>query len=92
MGGVWFPAVDSGLNALATADTCTSPVTTQYTGYTLTEWKTNSGNTAIDCYLTSDGGHSWPGGLKPREQADAPSAYLNATDMMWDFFKDRSLP
>jgi polyhydroxybutyrate depolymerase len=92
MGGVWFPAVDSGLNVLAAVDGCGAPVATSYTGYTLTEWKGGNGNTALDCYLTQDGGHSWPGGVKPREQADPPSVYLNATDLMWDFFQHYTLP
>jgi polyhydroxybutyrate depolymerase len=84
--------VDSGLNVWAALDTCGAPTATQYTGYTLTEWKNNSGNVAIDYYLTQDGGHSWPGGLKPRVQADPPSVYLNATDLMWDFFQRYTLP
>lgn len=89
---VWFPAVDSGLNVLAALDTCGPAQTTTYTGYSLTEWRSPGGQPAIDCYLTQDGGHSWPGGLKPRAQADAPSAYLNATDLLWDFFQRYRLP
>jgi len=89
--GAWFPAVDSGLNVLAALDTCGAPTVTQYTGYSLTEWRNNSG-VAIDQYLTEDGGHSWPGGLKPRAQADPPSVYLNATDLLWDFFQRYTLP
>jgi len=89
--GVWFPAVDSGLNVLAASDTCDAPAVTQYTGYSLTEWRNNSGVT-IDQYLTEDGGHSWPGGLKPRPQADPPSVYLNATGLLWDFFQRYPLP
>jgi len=91
MGGVWFPAVDSGLNVLAALDTCSAPVVTSYAGYSLTEWRNGSG-VAIDQYLTGDGGHSWPGGLKPRAQADPPSVYLNATDLLWDFFQRYTLP
>ena len=92
MDGVWFPAVDSGLNVLAALDSCGPSQVTQYTGYTRTEWQGRDGNIAIDCYLTQDGGHSWPGGLKPRTQADPPSIYLNATDMLWDFFQRYRLP
>ncbi|HVU57815.1 MAG TPA: PHB depolymerase family esterase [Puia sp.] len=92
MDGVWFPAVDSGLNVLAALDSCGPSQVTQYTGYSLTEWKGHDGNVAIDCYLTQDGGHSWPGGLKPRTQADPPSIYLNATDLLWDFFQRYRLP
>lgn len=92
MDGVWFPAVDSGLNVLAALDSCGPPQSTQYTGYSLTEWRGKDGNVAIDCYLTQDGGHSWPGGIKPREQADPPSIYINATDLLWDFFQHYRLP
>jgi len=90
--GVWFPAVDSGLNVLAALDTCGPPQVTQYTGYSLAEWRNPDGNVAIDRYLTVDGGHSWPGGIKPRAQADPPSVYLDATDLLWDFFQRYRLP
>lgn len=36
-------------------------------------------------YLTSDGGHSWPGGTK--SVGDDPSTVLNANDLMWEFFQ-----
>ncbi len=92
IGGVWFPAVDSGLQVLAGLYGCGQPQETQYTGYSLTEWRGNDGNIAIDRYLTQDGGHSWPGGSKPRAQADPPSVYLKATDLMWEFFQRYRLP
>jgi poly(3-hydroxybutyrate) depolymerase len=65
---------------------------TENTGYSLTEWKDHTGKVAIDLYLTQDGGHSWPGGLKPRDKADPPSSAVNATDLLWDFFQHYSLP
>ncbi|MBK9591101.1 MAG: phospholipase [Crocinitomicaceae bacterium] len=34
-------------------------------------------------YITQDGGHSWPGGIA---FGDPVSAYIDATDLMWDFF------
>ncbi|MEA1924864.1 MAG: PHB depolymerase family esterase [Candidatus Altiarchaeota archaeon] len=37
--------------------------------------------------VTSEGGHSWPGGQKPRPEADTPSTAVNATEMIWEFFK-----
>src|SRR5690606_16542897 len=33
--------------------------------------------------VTSEGGHSWPGGSKPR--GEAPSTAISANDVMWDF-------
>ena len=93
LGGYYFPSVDSTLAVWAALDSCeAAPQVTNYSGYTLSEWKNRAGNTAIDCYLTDDGGHSWPGGSKPRPQADPVSTAINATDLLWDFFKQYSLP
>lgn len=38
-------------------------------------------------YLIFNQGHAWPGGKKPRWGADTPSKTVNATDLMWEFFK-----
>lgn len=40
-------------------------------------------------YLVMDNGHAWPGGKPGRKQADQPSASMNATDVIWDFFKTK---
>lgn len=37
--------------------------------------------------VTEIGGHSWPGGQKPRDTAAAPSTAISATDAIWEFFK-----
>jgi len=93
MDNVWFPSVDSTLGVWSAIDSCdTPPQVTDHGNYQLTEWKDYHGNVAIDLYLTRDGGHSWPGGLKPRAQADPPSTAIHATDLMWDFFQRYSLP
>lgn len=41
-------------------------------------------------YLLKDNGHAWPGGQPGSRRGDAPSTALNATDLIWDFFKVRS--
>jgi len=46
--------------------------------------------TCADCArvqlcVTEDGGHSWPGGQKPRGNG-TPSNAISATDVMWEFF------
>ncbi len=38
-------------------------------------------------YLVLDNAHAWPGGEKGRSRSDAPSMAMNATDVIWDFFK-----
>ena len=93
MGDHYFTPVDSTMGVWTALDSCdTPPLITENTGYTFTEWKDRNGKVAIDLYLTQDGGHSWPGGLKPRPQADPLSEYLNATDLLWSFFQNYKLP
>lgn len=44
------------------------------------------GQAKVQLCVTESGGHSWPGGHKPRGE-EAPSQALSANDIMWDFFK-----
>lgn len=94
IGGYYFPPVDSALHLWARIDNCASaPETiTDNEKYTATRWTGCSGGTTVMLYLTKDGGHAWPGGLKSRPGADAPSTALNATDVIWDFFHQYTLP
>ncbi len=41
-------------------------------------------NSRIELCVTDDGGHSWPGGKKPR--GGKGSTAISAEDTMWDFF------
>jgi polyhydroxybutyrate depolymerase len=40
----------------------------------------------VQLCVTESGGHSWPGGHKPRAE-EAPSQALSANAVMWEFFK-----
>lgn len=44
-------------------------------------------HTAVELCITEQGGHSWPGGARPRPQADTPTKALDAADVIWDFFQ-----
>jgi polyhydroxybutyrate depolymerase len=46
------------------------------------------GGTQVQLCVTEEGGHSWPGGHKPR-RGDRPSQAISANDVMWDFFSRR---
>lgn len=94
IGGYYFPPVDSVLNGWALRNACTSMprVVVDNGRYRLTEWSFCRDNAIIQCYLTQDGGHAWPGGLKSRPHADQPSTALYANDVIWDFFTRFSLP
>lgn len=43
----------------------------------------------VQLCVTETGGHSWPGGRKPRARSGATSPSLSANDVMWDFFNRR---
>lgn len=49
-----------------------------------------NGAIEVKHYLVKDGGHSWPGGKRTYRRAEKPSDSLNATDLIWDFFKNKS--
>lgn len=42
------------------------------------------GNVNVQLCVTDSGGHSWPGGTKPR--GETPSSAILANDVMWKFF------
>lgn len=44
--------------------------------------------TEVKLCVTETGGHSWPGGAKPRGRGRGSSA-ISATDLIWDFFSTR---
>jgi polyhydroxybutyrate depolymerase len=45
-------------------------------------------NTEVVLVTIVDGGHSWPGGKKGWAGGPEPTLEINATDIIWDFFKN----
>ena len=43
----------------------------------------------VEHILVHDNGHAWPGGQKGSPRGDEPSKSYNATDEIWNFFKDK---
>lgn len=90
---VYFPPVDSVLNAWSLTNACANPpLSTDKGDYTFTEWQACTGNSTLQWYLTDDGGHAWPGGLPGSDNGDTPSTAINANDLLWEFFKGHTLP
>ncbi|WP_461083427.1 extracellular catalytic domain type 1 short-chain-length polyhydroxyalkanoate depolymerase [Spirosoma flavus] len=88
------PSADSTLTVFAQLAGCTSlkPVAKSSDKYTFYEWTGCQNDVAIQYYLTSDGGHSWPGGNKSvRMLGDPPSEAFANNDIIWDFFKKYAL-
>ena len=50
------------------------------------------GDSAVVLYLTTGGGHSWPGGREGilYGNVDSPVQDISATDLMWEFFKNHT--
>ena len=49
-------------------------------------YKGCANGTQVKLCVTDTGGHSWPGGYKPRGD-EQPSQAISANDVIWDFFK-----
>ena len=57
--------------------------------YLLTQYHCPAGR-AVALYLIKDNGHAWPGGQRGSRLGDKPGTALNATDLIWTFFKAHS--
>jgi len=55
--------------------------------FTHVVWKDCDCETEIQYYISTDGGHSWPGG-NATPLGDPASAFINANDLMWSFFEN----
>lgn len=47
------------------------------------------GEIAVELHQIKDGAHAWPGGRAGRERGDAPSDAIDATAVMWEFFRTK---
>lgn len=92
--GTYMPPLDSVFTVWSSKNACTTKakVVVNNSQYKLTQWTDCSNNTAIQYYLTQDGGHAWPGGLPGTLSGDKPSQAINANDLLWDFFRQYQLP
>jgi polyhydroxybutyrate depolymerase len=94
IGGYYFPPLDSVLNVWSANNLCASvpQVLINNDEYKFTKWTDCKNGASVEYYLTQDGGHAWPGGLKSRSGADSPSKVINANELIWDFFQRFELP
>lgn len=44
----------------------------------------------VELLLVKDNGHAWPGGRAGSRRGDEPSSSLDATDVIWTFFKNHA--
>ena len=86
------PPLDSLLNAWSVYNNCqlTNDTLRDADDFDIFRWGNCSCNSEIRLYITHDGGHSWPGGTASAV-GDPVSQFINADDLMWDFFQQFSL-
>lgn len=89
----YFPPAMDGLVYWAGRNGCNPEAKVEtLNGYEIRSWQNADGETTVKCYLTQDGGHSWPGSVKTRRFGDEPSRVINANDLIWEFFMQFELP
>jgi polyhydroxybutyrate depolymerase len=86
------PPIEEWAAAWAERDGCntTPAVTTPTDGVTVRMWTGCQGDAEVILYTLAKHGHSWPG--SPVMPKLITSQAVNATDLMWDFFKAHPLP
>lgn len=67
-----------------------SPTKDDTATQTLWRYRCSNGRD-VELIALKDNGHAWPGGEKGIAQGDKPSESLDATDVIWDFFRRHSL-
>lgn len=71
----------------AKANGCKAKAIEQDVGFAM-HWKHSCPNQkTVELYLVKDNGHAWPGGQAGTGLGDTPSTSMNATDVIWEFFK-----
>jgi len=81
-----LPSVEQG-RFWARANGCeASPVTETRGTVVHTRYRCPAGR-SVELYALTDGGHAWPGGRAGSRRGDQPPAAVNATEVMWAFFK-----
>jgi len=82
-----FASVQDSVNFWVSFNRCNSqPQSESFEDIQHEMWTGCAGSTAVELYTITGGGHTWPGGLKGRIRADAPTQTISASQLIWEFF------
>jgi polyhydroxybutyrate depolymerase len=85
---VSFASAERSVAAWRDDDGCPADPQTQRTGpVTHSVWVPCAAGTAVELYGVDGSGHEWPGSSPPLAGHDPPSLDLDATQVIWDFFR-----
>jgi polyhydroxybutyrate depolymerase len=91
---VGLPPIPQWLQDWATRDGCTSGPTTFFKEAEVAgeQWTGCQGGAAVVHYRIAGGGHTWPGATFNIPLLGRTTHMINATMLMWQFFKVHPLP
>ena len=90
---VTFASAQRSLTAWRGYDGCPADAQVQQDGpVTHSAWAPCAAGTAVELYTVDGGGHEWPGSSPPLPGHDPPSPDLDATQVIWDFFRLQARP
>jgi polyhydroxybutyrate depolymerase len=86
--------IDSAQRAVAAwreADGCPTDAKVNQVGLvTHSVWEPCTAGTAVELYLVGGSAHEWPGSSPPLAGHDPPSDALDATQVIWEFFRQHT--
>jgi polyhydroxybutyrate depolymerase len=89
---IYFPSQDSTMRLWSQKNNCSKRDTIlngNKINYDFVKIHDCSCNVEIHHYATTDGSHSWPGG---NPNNNPVSTQINATNLLWEFFKKYTIP
>jgi polyhydroxybutyrate depolymerase len=89
---VSFDSAQQSVAAWRDSDRCPrDPIATRAGLVTHSVWAPCTAGTSVELYAVGGGGHEWPGSSPPLSGHDPPSPALDATQAIWEFFRQHHL-
>ncbi len=93
LAGVPFPPLTTSMEKWVQLNGCQQPAKIERANQVAhSTWQPCRDRSAVELYVTQDGGHAWPGAQPGRSGGDTPSTAINANDLLWSFFQRHRLP
>jgi polyhydroxybutyrate depolymerase len=91
--GFSFASVDETIDFWVRVDGClTAPAREETAALIYDVYTPCAEDAAVELYAIQGGKHAWPGGMRSASGADDPSNAVDATAVMWEFFKAHPKP
>lgn len=93
LSGVSFASVSGTVDFWIQADRCPATASREQTGSVIHEaYSPCADGAAVELYTIEAGNHGWPVSVRYAPDGDEPSQAIDATAVMWEFFKAHPKP